>query len=188
MTALYIILIFALIIAAGAALHKKRVDFWPSPVWIMRNISSGFAALMKALACYPVPRSIPVIGDRNYFSPPQAVVDHAVSVLAGRMKEQGWVKANYIPEKRDCDNAALFQYDELVNDILPDLTAEYPAAASAQMNCGMWSFVRDNGKRHRVAWIENNRGVRTYVDTYEINGTIIRELSESEKINGFDIV
>lgn len=144
--------------------------------------------LFRSLLGKPVPRYILSTADSTYYQPSQAVIDKAFVILAERKIAAGFIRANYRAESRDCDNSALWDYNELLNDILPELLKDVSEAQGKGLDCGMFSFARDGGKgRHRVAYVTNNDGERTYSDSYEINGTIKRTLSSAEKAAGYDL-
>jgi len=154
--------------------------------WI-KNLMTAFKWVGLAIAGRPLPMYSLSKADNKYFYPPADIVANAIHELAIMKVLSGFVPENYRPESWDCDNAALHDYNALLNNILPDLCSHIPDAQISGFSCGMFSFMRDNGKRHRVAYIEDDRHHRTFIDTYEINGTIIRKLSKSERAAGEDI-
>lgn len=152
------------------------------------NLMRGIRWVGSAIIGKPVPKYALTIADRKYFCPPQGIIDKAVEILAEYKVNAGFIRSRYAKERWDCDNASLFDHNALRNDILPALCANFPAAEGSDFRVGEWSFMRsDNGKRHRVAFIENNEGVRTYIETYSINGSIIRILDEAEEVAGYEV-
>ncbi len=148
------------------------------------NLGRGFLWWFKAIIGKTVPEYCVVAADSSYYAPSQEIIDRAVEMLADMKVEYGFVSANYKAEVWDCDNAALFDWNALSNIILPELVPD----RTEPFKCGMFSFTRDNGSRHRVAYVENDEGDRTYTDTYEINGTIVRTLSDTEEAAGEDLI
>jgi hypothetical protein len=141
-----------------------------------------------ALIGRPVPRYVVVTADRDYFRPSAETVENAITELARLKIDNGFTQGNYKPESWDCDNAALHDYNALLNHILPDLCSHVPEAQNRGFACGMFSYMTRSGARHRVAYVEDDTKKRTFIDTFEKGGVITREVSREERAAGFDIV
>ncbi|GAF78443.1 unnamed protein product, partial [marine sediment metagenome] len=105
--------------------------------WI-RGVGRAFGWVVKAFLGKSVPRYVTVVADKHYFYPSQLIVESAIHELATLKIEAGFVYDNYRPESWDCDNAALFDYNALLNHILPDLCSHIPEAQKKGFACGMF--------------------------------------------------
>jgi hypothetical protein len=99
------------------------------------------------------------------------------------MNEAGLSREAYRPEYPDCDDFSL-----LMAYVLTKLLSVYAYGNAPKVR--QYSFMRDNGKRHRlVAVFTRDEGI-VFIENYPVmdgnhtqNG-MIRELSVSEKQNG----
>lgn len=168
---------------------EKKLSFPKWFLWYARNVGRGSGIFLAAWLGKVAPRLVVSTADRLYFYPPTNIVTDAIHELAIIKLENGFTREGYVAESRDCDNAALHDYHYLLNVILPDLCSHIPDAQGKGFACGMFSFQLDGKKaRHRVAYITDDQGKKTFIENYEVNDTIIRDVSKTEQSFGVDIV
>lgn len=147
------------------------------------NVGRGAKWFGISIIGQTVPRYITVSqGDNTYFRVSEEKAKEAIKLLAVALKAAGFSRGTYLSEVLDCDNSALYSYSKLVNEIFPSLYAGN--VPYGQYDVGMFSYMRDDGERHRVAYIITDISKWIFIDTYEINGSIIRELSPTERAAG----
>lgn len=169
---------------------KKNPDYFKNLLTALGLIPKSVFAFFMALFGRTAEGSVPHqdLADNVYYRPTQEEVDVAVKALTIAKEEHGITRANYRPERPDCDDASLFDRYQLNFNILPQVCGS--KAAGKAFRIGEYSFRRDDGKRHRVAFIENDKGRRTYIDSYngiDGNDGIVRTLSKKERSNGHEV-
>lgn len=151
----------------------------------LQNVIFGLRWFFGAIIGKPVPRSEKIISDAKYYVPTEEEAHAAINELARIKKENGLVAGSWVAESNDCDNFALHDYYHLLNIILPEVCTSEDARGKG-FACGMFSYVTDGGARHRIAFLDSMGGM-IYIRNYERDGTIIRELSDTERAVGFQI-
>ena len=115
---------------------------------------------------------------------PFSIFDGLLVAAERRMIEYGFSKGDYVYGSHDCTNYAKKWREVLREELSPYL----PKGKTASIR--RYSFQRDlrlDGStpgRHQVVVVRTDAGKKV-IDTYRINGTLYRELSDTEWNRGY---
>ena len=114
---------------------------------------------------------------------PLTTLDALLPEAEERMINAGFAKEDYVLHFKDCS-----QYAPMWVKVLRGLLAPHRPSGMREW-IREYSFQRDlredgsNPGRHRVVGVKTGDGMK-FIDTYRINGSLYRQLSEAELRNG----
>ena len=185
MKVLYLIPLVIIFYAVAIVANRKKYETWLLP-W------EWFAGIMRAF--FGQYRTVHVsdhfnLADSEYWYPTATDIDLLVPRLYDRLSVTGYRAKDYKPQRHDCDDYTIAGMYE-AHSLLMELTQDAPSAQNKAFPIHAFSFQRENGKRHRLFYIEDDKGRRHYVDSWRIHDKyhtpdgLYRILTKDEEANG----
>ena len=174
----------------STVISKRATGKWLSPI---RWISGVWKSLFGFYNTYHVLEDYRNADD-DYWYPPATLIETITPRIYEVMgQSHKFTKQDYELNRNDCDDYATAGAS-IAHELLLEATENIDGAKGKGLPIFQFSFKReDNGKRHRLFFIEDNNHRRHYIDSWVIhdknhtpNG-LFRKLTEAEEKNGYII-
>lgn len=127
--------------------------------------------------------------DNAYWRPPAVLIQKIIPTMFIYLRNHGYGKTDYLKERHDCDDYALAGMVAF-HDLMMAETINLPEALNKAFPVYPFSFTRENGKRHRLFFVEDDKGIRHYIENYPVfdkyhdDSGMYRILTAKEELNG----
>ena len=186
-------LIAGLLIFTSVLMVVAYIEHWRKEKKILNFISwfsNGMHANALDIKCWAgatVPTLTVTVADNEYWLPTPEQVQELIPDLHSWQTYHKLTRADYIPERKDCDDFSFEQRHWMWNALF-DLSTSIKAAQKKAIGVGLFSFSVDGGGRHRIFFVKTTKGNIYYEIFPEEKNILPRKMSKKELASGYIII
>ena len=180
-----LLIFYAVAVVSVRKKSKRWLMPWEWPAGIMRAMFGDYRT-EHVLEKYQA-------ADDAYWYPPKEMGVEVARQVLEELPKEGYGPKDYEPNRHDCDDYELAGRKK-AHDIFLEKTKDLPEARGKAFPIHPVSFRRDdNGRRHRLFFIEDDAGTRWYVENWPVHdshhmgeyGGIFRKMHKKELENSY---